>query len=103
MKVETKKELLTKNNQPIKTITHQDIYATKDTLGKLQSWISTLEALDKFFNYNNKKEPLSKKEIVQDYHASSQIFGVFFEDFLKRTDILESQLEDLRTREKVRN
>lgn len=65
MKVDTKKELLTKNNQLIKTITHQDIYATKDTLGKLQSWVSTLEALDKFFNYNNKKKLLVKKRLFK--------------------------------------
>lgn len=97
-----KDKLLTKKSQPIKTITHQDIYATKETLEKLQSWKSALEVLNTFFDYHC-KEPLNKKEIIQQYHANSRIFSIFFEDFINRTSILEKQLEDLRTREKVRN
>lgn len=94
-----KKKLLTKNNQPIKAITQQDIYATKETLEKLQSWASALEMLDKFFKHET--EPLNKKKVVKEYHASSQIFDVFFADFLTHTNILEKQLEELRTREKI--
>lgn len=96
-----KKKLLTKNNQPIKAITQQDIYAAKETLEKLQSWTSALEILDKFFKH--KEEPLNKKKVVKEYHASSQIFDVFFADFLTHTNILENQLEELRARERIRS
>ena len=45
------KELLTKKNQPIKIITQQDINALEITLEQLQSWTSTLEILNKFFDF----------------------------------------------------
>ena len=48
------KELLTKKNQPIKTITQQDINALEITLEQLQSWTSTLEELNKFFDFEQK-------------------------------------------------
>ncbi|GMA08466.1 hypothetical protein GCM10025886_16170 [Tetragenococcus halophilus subsp. flandriensis] len=96
-----KKELVTKKNQPVKAITQQDIHEVKNTLGKLQSWIGILEILDKFFKYEN--EPLNKKKIIQEYHASAKIFEVFLDDFLVNTNVLGSQLEELQSREKIRN
>ena len=51
------KELLTKKNQPIKTITQQDINALEITLEQLQSWSSILEVLNKFFDCE--KEPIN--------------------------------------------
>ena len=53
------KELLTKKNQPIKTITQQDINALEITLEQLQSWSSILEVLNKFFDCE--KEPINRK------------------------------------------
>lgn len=96
-----KKEIVTKKNQPVKAITQQDIHELKNTLGKLQSWTGILEILDKFFKCEN--EPLNKKKIIQEYHANAKIFEVFLDDFLVNTNILESQLEELRSREKIRN
>lgn len=57
------KELLTKKNQPIKTITQQDINALEITLEQLQSWSSILEVLNKFFDCE--KEPINKKNILR--------------------------------------
>lgn len=94
------KELLTKKNQPIKTITQQDINALEITLEQLQSWSSILEVLNKFFDCE--KEPINKKNIIQKYHANAQIFKIFLNDFLQRTESLEKQLEKLKTREKVK-
>ncbi|WP_314066057.1 hypothetical protein [uncultured Vagococcus sp.] len=97
---EKERNILTKKNQPIKTIVYQDIYATKETLEKLQSWENTLKLFVTFFAEQRNK-PLNKKEIIQHYHAASQVFGIFFDDFTKQTSILESQLEALRTSRKV--
>ncbi len=96
------RDIHTRNNQPVKSIVYQDIYATKETLEKLQSWGSTLELFATFFA-DQRNKPLNKKEIVQQYHAVSQLFAVFFDDFTKQTSLLESQLEALRTRQKVCN
>lgn len=96
------RDILTKNNQPIKSIIYQDIYATKETLEKLQSWGSTLEILATFFA-DQRNKPLNKKDIIQQYHAASQLFSIFFDDFTKQTSLLESQLETLGARKKVRN
>ena len=93
------KELLTKKNQPIKIITQQDINALEITLEQLQSWTSTLEILNKFFDFE--QETINKKKIIRKYHANAQIFKIFLNDFLQRTESLEKQLEKLKTREKV--
>lgn len=96
------RDILTKNNQPTKSIIYQDIYTTKETLEKLQSWGSILELFAAFFA-DQRNKPLNKKEIIQQYHAISQLFGVFFDDFKKQTSFLESQLETLGARKKVQN
>lgn len=96
------RDILTKNNQPTKSIIYQDIYTTKETLEKLQSWGSILELFETFFA-DQRKKPLNKKEIIQQYQAISQLFGVFFDDFKKQTSFLESQLETLGARKKVQN
>ena len=93
-------ELLTKKNQPIKTITQQDINALEITLEQLQSWSSLREVLNKFFDCE--KEPLNKKNIIPKYHSNAQVFKIFFYDFLQRTESLEKQLKNLKMREKVR-
>ncbi|GAA3025883.1 hypothetical protein [Tetragenococcus solitarius] len=95
------REKLTKNKQPIKAVTQQDIHHLKGTLEKLQSWTNALEMLDKFFKYE--KEPLNKKQVILEYHANSQIFDTFLKDFLTQTHLLEDQLEELRSREKIGN
>ncbi|WP_088838701.1 hypothetical protein [Listeria sp. ILCC792] len=97
MKTETK--ILTKKKQPIKAITHQDIYKMKDTLEQLQSWGNVLDLLDKFFSC--KQVPLNKKKIILEYSANAQIFSLFFENFLKHMNTLEKQMDELRTKEKI--
>ncbi|BAK95647.1 hypothetical protein KV134_11375 [Tetragenococcus halophilus] len=94
-----KKELITKKNQPIKAITQQDLHKLKETLEELQSWVVVLEVIDKFFKHE--KETLNKKKIIQEYHANAKIFEVFLDDFLVNTNVLESQFEELRSREKI--
>ncbi|WP_445447292.1 hypothetical protein ACT6P2_08830 [Enterococcus lactis] len=94
------KELLTKKNQPTKTITQQDINALELTLEQLQSWSSILAVLNQFFDCE--KEPINKKNIIHKYHSNAQVFKIFFYDFLQRTESLEKQLEKLKTREKVK-
>ena len=90
-----------KKNLPIKTITYQNIYLAKDTLTKLQSWEEILKVLGNFFSYDQQKEAPNKKEIMRTYHANAQVFESFLTDFYKQTNILEKQLEELRTKEKV--
>ena len=92
------KELLTKKNQPIKIITQQDINALEITLEQLQSWTSTLEILNKFLILNKKQ--LIKK-IIRKYHANAQIFKIFLNDFLQRTESLEKQLENLKEEKRL--
>ncbi|MDT1940454.1 MULTISPECIES: hypothetical protein [Carnobacterium] len=58
---ENKIEVLkTKNKQPTKAISYQDLYLMKETLEQLQSWKIILELLDEFFG--NKQLPLDKKK-----------------------------------------
>lgn len=101
MTVEIEKEVLTtKNNQPIKEITYHDMYLLNDTFNQIQSWKEALSVLNKFFG--NRAIPINKKKIIKEFHASSYIFDVLYEDFLIRTDTLEKQIEELKTRPKVR-
>ncbi len=85
------KKILTTKNQPIKTITQQDINALEVTLEQLQSWTSTLRVSNEFFDFE--KETINKKNIIRKYHANAQIFKIFLNDFLQQTDSLEKQLE----------
>jgi N-acetylneuraminic acid mutarotase len=95
-----KEVLTTKNKQPIKEISYQDVYLLSDTFNQIQSWKETLSVLNNFFG--NRVIPLNKKKIIKEFHANSYIFNVFYEDFLIRTDTLERQIEELKTRPKVR-
>lgn len=100
MAEQQKEIVLTTNNQPIKEITYHDMYLLNDTFNQIQSWKETLSVLNKFFG--NRVVPLNKKKIIKEFHASSYIFNVFYEDFSIRTDTLEKQIEELKTRPKVR-
>lgn len=92
--------LKTKNNQPIKAISYQELYLMKDTLEQLQSWTAVLELLDEFFA--NKQIPLDKKKIIKEFHSLSLIYGKFMDDFSICTDDLENQVEKLMAKEKVK-
>ncbi|ALS38452.1 hypothetical protein ATZ35_15240 [Enterococcus rotai] len=95
-----KTTLLTQNKQPIKQVSYQDMYAMKDTLEQLESWTEILMVVDKHFA--NRKLPLDKKKIAKDYYSISQIFGSFMDDFSTCIDRLETQLDQLMKKEKVK-
>lgn len=92
--------LTTNNKQPIKQVSYQDMYEMKNTLEQLDSWTEILEIVDKYFA--NRKLPLDKKKITRDYHSLSQIFGSFMDDFSTCIDRLETQLDQLTKKEKVK-
>ncbi|MBO0439612.1 hypothetical protein [Candidatus Enterococcus ikei] len=92
--------VITQNKQPIKQISYQDMYAMKDTLEQLESWTDILMVVDKHFA--NRKLPLDKKKIARDYYSLSQIFGSFMDDFSTCIDRLETQLDQLMKKEKVK-
>ena len=99
--IENKATVLTTNNkQPIKQVSYQDVYAMKDTLEQLESWTDILMFVDKHFA--NRKLPLDKKKIARDYYSLSQIFGAFMDDFSICIDRLETQLDQLMKKEKVK-
>ncbi|OTN89239.1 hypothetical protein A5819_001731 [Enterococcus sp. 7E2_DIV0204] len=89
----------TENNQPIKEISHQDIYALYDSWEQLQSWQEVLLVLDKFFN--DKKRPIDKQQIARNYYACSQVFDLFHVDFRQLLERMEQQLVELRSKKKV--
>lgn len=93
--------LLTKNNQPIKEISYQDICLLKDTFDQIYSWTESLTMLNNFFN-NREIIPIKKKKIMKEFHANSYIFNAFYQDFLISTDTLEKQIKELKTRPKAR-
>ncbi|OEG14709.1 hypothetical protein BCR23_12740 [Enterococcus quebecensis] len=64
---------ITKNKQPIKEISYQDIHEISDLLERLSSWEQPLKILDDFFS--EKSNPVNKKKIVKEYHAFHFEFG----------------------------
>ena len=48
--------------------------------------------------FDFEQETINKK-IIRKYHANAQIFKIFLNDFLQRTESLEKQLENLKRRE----
>lgn len=97
----TIKPLTIKNdrNQPIKSISHQDIYSLHDLLEQLNSWKSALNLLNEFFS--DEQRPVNKKKIASNYYACSQIFCAFHNDFTQTIPKMENQLEELRRKEKI--
>ena len=89
----------TKNNQPIKEITHQDIYKLQDTWEQLQSWHEVLSMLEEFFE--DETRPVNKQKLVRKYYASSKVFRVFHKDFNQTMERMEKQIVELRCRKKV--
>lgn len=90
---------LTTTKQPVKAIAHQDLFQLQETLEHLQSWEKPLDTLATFFTLTS--SPLNKKQLIRDYHANSQIFQLFFRDFLKQSSALEKQLSELVRRKKI--
>lgn len=95
-----KEIVLTKNNQPIKEICYQDMYNLNEIFEQLDSWKEVLALLNHFFE--NRTLPLNKKKIIKEFHSSSYVFSAFYQDFLTTTATLEKQIEELKTRPKVR-
>lgn len=89
----------TKNKQPIKEISHQDIYEVYDVWEQLQSWQEVLPVLEKFFEDTDR--PVNKQQIARKYYACSQIFTVFYLDFSQSMKKMEKQLLELRSKKKV--
>jgi hypothetical protein len=100
--IEQQKEIiLTKNNQPIKEISYQDMYQLKETFDQISSWKEALTVVNNFFN-NREIIPFNKKKIMKEFHANSYIFNTFYQDFLASTTILEKQIEELKSRPKAK-
>lgn len=99
MERQQRERILTKNNQPIKEITSQDICLLNDTFDQIQSWTKALSLLNDFFS--NRAIPLNKKKIIKEFHANAHVFNAFYQDFLDRTTTLENQIEELKKRPQV--
>jgi len=95
----TKLGLKTENNQPIKKLSHQDIYELHDMLEQLKSWQEPLNLLGRFFS--DKKRPVDKRKIVKEYYSCSHIFNVFNQEFALSMQRMETQINELRSKEKV--
>lgn len=91
--------LETTNKQPIKKISYKDVHFLYDMLEQLNSWQGALELFDQFFS--DKNSPLNKKKIISDYHACSQIFPIFYQDFSQTMKKINTQMVDLSQKEKV--
>ncbi|WP_430597818.1 hypothetical protein [Enterococcus sp. AZ177] len=86
-------------NQPIKSISYQDIYSLHDLLEQLNSWQNALNLLNDFFS--DKQRPVNKKKIASNYYACSQIFSIFHNDFTQTLTKMEQQITELRQKEKI--
>lgn len=91
--------ILTEKNQPVKEITHQDIYNLYDLWERLQSWQEILTVVDTYFS--DKTTPVNKQQIVRKYYACSKVFNLFYQDYHQSMSKIEELLEDLRNRKKV--
>lgn len=93
-------DVITKNNQPLKAITHHDIYNLKDKLEQLQSWKEPLVLMKNFFD--NSGVPLNKKKIMKEFYANSQIFSAFYKSFIEDTETLSKRIDQLLESDKVK-
>lgn len=91
--------ILTEKNQPIKEITHQDIYNLYDLWERLQSWQEILTVVDTYFS--DKTTPVNKQQIARKYYACSKVFNLFYHDYHQSMSKIEELLEELRNRKKV--
>ncbi|MBO0468821.1 hypothetical protein JZO73_15060 [Enterococcus plantarum] len=89
----------TENKQPIKEISHQDIYALYEVWEQLHSWQEVLSVLEKFFE--DKDRPVNKQQIARKYYTCSQVFMLFYLDFNQTMRKMEKQLLELRNKKKV--
>ena len=95
------KNIITKNNQPIKEITQQDIHKLKNCLEQLASWQEPLKQMHNFFD--NRAIPSNKKKIIREFHAQARVFKMFYMNFILSTDALEEKVTDLEGKEKNEN
>ncbi|EHD3774267.1 hypothetical protein ACWH4J_00870 [Enterococcus faecalis] len=94
------KNTITKNNQPIKEITQQDIHELRDYLEQLASWQEPLKQIHTFFD--NQEIPLNKKKIIREFHAQAKVFDVFYENFILSMGTLEEKVTNLEGKEKMK-
>lgn len=94
------KNTITKNNQPIKEITQQDIHELRDYLEQFASWQEPLKQIHNFFD--NQAIPLNKKKIIREFHAQAKVFDVFYENFILSMGTLEEKVTNLEGKEKVK-
>ncbi|MCB5953951.1 hypothetical protein [Enterococcus sp. CWB-B31] len=88
-----------KDTQPIKKVTHQDIYTLYDLVEQLNSWKEPLKLLEKFFS--DTKCPVNKQQIAKQYYTQAKIFNAFVSDFHELTNKMDSQITILRSSEKL--
>ncbi|MCB5950970.1 hypothetical protein LI951_02700 [Enterococcus sp. BWT-B8] len=88
-----------KDTQPIKKVTHQDIYTLYDLVEQLNSWKEPLKLLESFFG--DKKRPVNKQQIAKQYYAQAKIFNAFVSDFHDLTNKIDDQISSLRRSEKL--
>ncbi|MGF1919302.1 hypothetical protein [Enterococcus faecalis] len=98
--LEEKNEKLIISKQPIKKISHQDIYALYDLLEQLTSWNVPLKLIERYFNESER--PLNKQKLAKQYYAYSKIFQAFYSDFQELSTNMEEQVIELRQKEKLR-
>ncbi|MCB5953973.1 hypothetical protein [Enterococcus sp. CWB-B31] len=93
------KKILTKNKQPVKIISHQDIYLLSDTFEQLISWNEPLNLLENYFS--DKDRPVNKQKLAKQYYAYSKLFNVFYTDFKHLLETMDKQISELRSKEKL--
>lgn len=91
----------TDKQQPVKKVTYHDLCVASELLEQLKSWQEPLNLLMNFFA--DDVRPVNKKKVVRDYHACSQIFKVFCGDYISSVELMEVQINDLKSREKIQS
>ncbi|WP_122647300.1 hypothetical protein [Enterococcus mediterraneensis] len=91
---------LTKKNQPIKAVTHQEIYRLQECVQQLASWEEPLKVINMYFKSSD--APLNKKKLVAQYHGNACLFQTFYEDYLQQLTKIDKKFQELRLAEKVK-
>lgn len=94
-----KTDLKRKNNNPVKKVTHQDIFVLYELMEQLASWNEPLSLLQHFFD--DDQYPVNKRKIVREYYACSKIFSAFHIEFGKSMERMEVEIRVLRGKEKI--
>ncbi|WP_339101891.1 hypothetical protein [Candidatus Enterococcus clewellii] len=91
--------LKTKNEQPIKSVSQQDIHSLVDLLTQLKSWTAPLKLIENYFS--DESRPVNKQKLANEYYAYSKIFKAFHCDLDHIIEQSETQLNELKSRRKM--